>query len=48
MVGKIIFFNDNINDTKFLLDASNYEEGIYMVLINTKNGSSFIKKLVKN
>ncbi|CAM4047998.1 MULTISPECIES: T9SS type A sorting domain-containing protein [Flavobacterium] len=48
MDGKIIYSNQTVNASKLELDTSSYQGGIYMVAITTTNGTSFIKKLVKN
>jgi Secretion system C-terminal sorting domain len=46
--GKTCFLNSNINNEQFLLDASSYQNGIYIITIETIDGKIERQKLVKN
>ncbi|CAM3971907.1 MULTISPECIES: T9SS type A sorting domain-containing protein [Flavobacterium] len=48
MDGKIIYTNNSVNNSKLELNTSSFQAGVYIVNITTKNGTGFIKKLVKN
>ncbi len=47
MEGKVFYSNDSVNSKGYELNASNYQSGMYLIIIETKNGTVYRKKLVK-
>ncbi len=45
--GKTIFAQNNIHSNTFKLNVANYQDGIYMVVIETIEGVTVIKKIIK-
>lgn len=46
--GKTFFINNSINNEQYVLDASNYQKGIYIITIETIDGKIVRQKLIKN
>jgi hypothetical protein len=45
--GKIIFSKNNINQKEFLLNIDNYEEGLYIIAIETMDKTIIQRKIIK-
>lgn len=48
MEGKIIHLSNPTKNSTYMVDLSNYQEGIYLLRIETLDGRLLIKKLIKN